>query len=205
MAGEREARKLCCARGWGPITLCFSWIGAIFGDVSFLLALMASFGVRKARVHHSTAQAVFELNFFAKSLCHCLLGPCIHHSFCGDVDVGVDLVGASVCGERKWDLFNLSHLCFMGDDVHFHFPSDGNHFLSRGWLLSSNASLVILGLHLGKGLLSKEDGNVFAEHQGQVTLGDEMSIQERDRQIVETSCQIQQSFAIKGSQIAKVV
>ena len=93
----------------------------------------------------------------------------------------------------------------MGDDVHFHFPSDGNHSLSRGWLLSSNASFVILGLHLGKGLLSKEDGNVFAEPQGQVTLGDEISIQERDRQIVETSCQIQLSVVRKGCEIAEVV
>ena len=75
--------------------------------------------------------------------------------------------------------------------------------ISRGWLLSSNASLVNLGLHLGKILLSKEDRNVFAEHQGQVTLGDEMSIHERDCQIIETSCQIQQSFARKAVKLRR--
>ena len=75
---------------------------------------------------------------------------------CGSVDVGVDLVGAGVCGAQGWDLSTFSHLCFMGDDVHFYLPSDGNHFLSRGWLLTSNASLVILGLHLVKGLLAEE-------------------------------------------------
>ena len=93
----------------------------------------------------------------------------------------------------------------MGDYVNFYFPSDGNHFLSRGWLLTSNASLIILGLHLGKGLLAEADGNVFAKNQRQVTLGDEMSIQERDRQIIETGCQIQQSFARKGCEITEVV
>ena len=50
----------------------------------------------------------------------------------------------------------------MGDDIHLHLTGDGNHFLARGWIFPPNASLIILSLHLGEGLLAKEDRNVFA-------------------------------------------
>ena len=70
----------------------------------------------------------------------------------------------------------LPHFRFMGDDVHLHLPGDGNHFLAHGWILPPYASFIILCFHLREGLLAKEDRDVLAEHQRQITLSGEVGV-----------------------------